>query len=658
MTASTFRNKVSITHIGTATAILDIDGITFITDPFFSPAGTESPDGYPLKVHHDPGLKLEELPHIDAVLLSHENHWDNLDDFGRRLLDGRTTVTTNDGANNLAPRPSVLGFSDWQERDVRIAGTTFHITATPCRHFPGHECVGFVLHTESFGVAPDGRPNAIYFSGDTVYVEELAKIADKYHITVAIMNCGKATIPEMTPEGPGGPDDSLQITLDGRQAARLLRDLKADVLVPMHYDLWDHFTQHGDGLAKEFKEEGVLEQVHANHPALAVVAFFLAIMNTWGMIISFGVFQTYYVSNLHQTRSDIAWVGSIAVFLLFFTGIVSGRLTDAGYYRIITATGAVLVVLGTFMTSLAETYWQVLLAQGVCTGLGNGCLLTPMSTLVSSYFKRRLPLVTGIAACGSVTGGLIYPSMVRTLLPTIGFGWTLRAIGFIQLGTFVVALVCGKPRIGPKKSGPLLDLAVFKEIPFILLLVGSFLAFLGVFFPFFFLSSYAREKRGMSYTNSLNLTLVLNGIGFAGRLLPSLIARFCGTMNVYIFFIFCSALCMYTWIPVHSTPGLYAWTTFYSLSVGGVQSLSLAIVPVIISDTSKMGASFGIVFAAIGIGALLGSPVCGSIITSSGGSYAGAQAFSGSVLVAGGLIILAAREAKRRQKQEDVFVKM
>ena len=394
-----------------------------------------------------------------------------------------------------------------------------------------------------------------------------------------------------------------------------------------------------------------------------------------GMIISYGVFQTYYVSTLHRTRSDIAWVGSIAVFLLFFTGIVSGRLTDAGYYRYVTATGAFLVVLGTFMTSLSETYWQVLLAQGVCTGLGNGCLLTPMSTLVTTYFKRRLPLVTGIAACGSVTGGLIYPSMVRTLLPSIGFGWTLRAIGFIQLGTFAVALVCGKPKRAARKSGPLLDVSVFRETAFNLLLVGSFLvgcrhyafpltpltelqAFLGVFFPFFFLSSYAREKRGMSYTDSLNLTLVLNGIGFAGRLLPSLIARYCGTMNVYITFIFCSALCMYTWIPVHSTPGLYAWTTFYSLSVGGVQSLSLAIVPIIISDTSKMGASFGIVFAAIGIGALLGSPVCGAIITSSGGSYAGAQAFSGSVLVAGGLIILAAREAKRRQKREDVWVKM
>lgn len=273
MAASTFQNKVHITHIGTATAILEIDGITFLTDPFFSPAGSEweTLPGTFLKVHEDPALKMDQLPHIDAVLLSHENHPDNLDELGRQLLDGRHVFTTNDGAKNLAPRPSVLGFSDWEEKDVRIAGTNFHITATPCKHWPGHECVGFILHTESFGVAPDGRPNAVYFSGDTVYTEGLAKMAEKYHIAVAIMNCGKATFYEFDADGqPGQPGDALQITMDGRQAAHLFRDIKADVLVPMHYEAWDHFIQHGEGLSEEFKEEGISLKVRWLQPGKAV----------------------------------------------------------------------------------------------------------------------------------------------------------------------------------------------------------------------------------------------------------------------------------------------------------------------------------------------------------------------------------------------------
>lgn len=69
-----------MTFIGTATAILDIDGVRFLTDPFFSPAGTEFDIGLTvLKNEESPALRLEDLPPIDAILLSHEDHPDNLD---------------------------------------------------------------------------------------------------------------------------------------------------------------------------------------------------------------------------------------------------------------------------------------------------------------------------------------------------------------------------------------------------------------------------------------------------------------------------------------------------------------------------------------------------------------------------------------------------
>lgn len=115
---------------------------------------------------------------------------------------------------------------------------------------------------------------------------------------------------------------------------------------------------------------------------------------------------------------------------------------------------------------------------------------------------------------------------------------------------------------------------------------------------------------------------------------------------------------MYTWIPVHSTPGLYIWTVFYSLSVGGVQSLFLAVVTIINSDMSKIGARLGIISAGVGIGALLGSPISGAIISASGGSYLGAQIFSGSTLVVGGLLVLASREVKRGHEGQGFWMKL
>ncbi|KAL1872403.1 hypothetical protein Daus18300_004373 [Diaporthe australafricana] len=255
MPSPSFKSTISVTHIGTATAVLSIDGINFLTDPFFSPAGTEYDAGVAiLKNSTSPALNLDSLPPIDAVLLSHEDHWDNLDDIGRQLLDARRVLTTRDGASKLAPRPGVVGLAPWQTVDLRAGGRAFRVTGTPCVHLPGGECTGFVLECDEFGVGPDGKPNVVYFSGDTVYVEEVARgLRERWNVVVALLNLGRAKAPL--------PDGDLQITMDGMQAARLFREVGAEVLVPMHFESWGHFSQFGSELKKEFKKEGIEESV-------------------------------------------------------------------------------------------------------------------------------------------------------------------------------------------------------------------------------------------------------------------------------------------------------------------------------------------------------------------------------------------------------------
>lgn len=249
----TFKTPLNITHIGTATAILELDGVNLLTDPFFSAAGSEWDLGIViLKNTDNPAFKLQDLPVIDAVLLSHEDHPDNLDEIGRQLLNGRRVLTTIDGAKKLAPRPGVRGMSPWETISLVIGGKEFQVTATPCKHLPGGECTGFILTTAGFGET-NGLPNAIYFSGDTVYIEELAEMAKKFHISVALLNVGAAIAP--LPDGP------LQITMDGKQAAQLFREIKADILIPMHYESWAHFSQKGGELAKDFEAEGIQKQV-------------------------------------------------------------------------------------------------------------------------------------------------------------------------------------------------------------------------------------------------------------------------------------------------------------------------------------------------------------------------------------------------------------
>jgi L-ascorbate metabolism protein UlaG (beta-lactamase superfamily) len=283
MASSDNKNTITITHITTATTILNINGINFITDPVFCPASTydishvfqkmpeaitsqmggQTPPPTHLVSVEGPALQLQDLPPIDAVLLSHEDHVDNLDPEGRKLLDGRRVYTTSDGAKNLAPRTGVVALKPWETVEAVIGGTTFKITGTPCQHLPGGEVTGFVLETESFGVHSSGLPNAIWISGDTVYLDELVEIGKKWHIQVAQVHLGNAIVPM-----PSGP---VQISMDGRSAIDLVEKIGADVMVPVHFESWEHLTEHGDDLVAIVKEKGFEDRVRWLTPGVGKV---------------------------------------------------------------------------------------------------------------------------------------------------------------------------------------------------------------------------------------------------------------------------------------------------------------------------------------------------------------------------------------------------
>ena len=84
--------------------------------------------------------------------------------------------------------------------------------------------------------------------------------------------------------------------------------------------------------------------------------------------------------------------------------MVSGPLYDMGYLRHITIAGSFLVVFEMMMTSIATSYWQLVLAQGIVVGLGNGCLFLPAISVLPTYFMKNRALRQGIASAGSGIG--------------------------------------------------------------------------------------------------------------------------------------------------------------------------------------------------------------------------------------------------------------
>lgn len=125
--------------------------------------------------------------------------------------------------------------------------------------------------------------------------------------------------------------------------------------------------------------------------------------------------------------------------------------------------GTVLTLVGIFTASLSTQYWQLFLAQGITLGLGAGCLFCPALAIVSTYFSKRKVLAVGICACGSATGGLIYPAMFQQLIYRIGYGWTMRALGFTTMGCLIICNLIAKPRLPPRNTGPLVELQAFTE---------------------------------------------------------------------------------------------------------------------------------------------------------------------------------------------------
>jgi hypothetical protein len=140
-----------------------------------------------------------------------------------------------------------------------------------------------------------------------------------------------------------------------------------------------------------------------------VFVSFLLVMNGFGYFSSFGLFESHWVDFLQTSPSMIAWVGSLSLFLLFMLGSLSGPLVDKGYFRSVVLVGCMFQLLGVFSTSCVTEYWQLLLAQGVTQGIGNGLLFTPCVTLVSLYFTKNRAFALSLAACGAPIGGICFP---------------------------------------------------------------------------------------------------------------------------------------------------------------------------------------------------------------------------------------------------------
>lgn len=350
---------------------------------------------------------------------------------------------------------------------------------------------------------------------------------------------------------------------------------------------------------------------------LQVLGGTFTLVATWGLVNSFGVFQTFYETSLlagRNTSSDISWIGSLQGALLMIFGVVSGPLYDAGHFRHLLAAGLFLIVLGMFMTSLATAYWQLLLAQGVCVGIGMGMVFLPSTAILAQYFSKKLPLVLGIASAGSPVAGIIFPIIFSRLEPKIGFGWATRVIAFIVLGLSAVPVAFMKVRIRPRSKRAIWDKTALTDPAFLVFASGCFVAFLALYVPFFYTQLFTIAHGIADKEFAPYLVTFLNVGSVFGRIIPNALAGRYGSLNMMIVCAGGSAIMAFAWFGTKNLCGLTVFALLYGAFSGGVVSLSPSCLKNLTPDMNRLGARMGMSFFVTGIALLVGTPIAGAIL--------------------------------------------
>ena len=216
------QDQMGVTFIGHSSFFLQIGGANVVIDPIFTPWL------FVLKRLRRPGLRIQELPPLDAVLVTHA-HFDHLHRPSLRAIARASRIKTGRRPllivpSNCADLVCDLGFervielSWWEEFQL---GAT-RITATPAKHW-GARVIRDMHRGYGGYVLDDGR-HSIYHSGDTAYFGGFAEIGERLHPKVALL-----------PIGAYYPDSFRAVHTSPEDALRGFVDMGAQQMIPMHF---------------------------------------------------------------------------------------------------------------------------------------------------------------------------------------------------------------------------------------------------------------------------------------------------------------------------------------------------------------------------------------------------------------------------------------
>ncbi|TID26658.1 MFS monocarboxylate transporter [Venturia nashicola] len=395
---------------------------------------------------------------------------------------------------------------------------------------------------------------------------------------------------------------------------------------------------------------------------LVVFGSFCGMFSCFGFMNSIGVFQGYLSTHQLKDHSEgtIGCIFSVYVFLSFFGGLQIGPIFDAkGPFWLILA-GSIIFTLSIFLMGICTQYWHFMLVIGIISGTGTSLIFTPSVSAIGHFFHAKRGSATGLAASGGSLGGVIFPLMLQSLFPKVGFAWATRILAFITAFLCLIAVCLVRSRLPPKAGSSILpDFTILKDPAFALISAGVFLMEWGLFVPVTYLSTFVLEKEmGDSVSFAYQVLALLNAGSCLGRYLPGICADKIGRFNAMACTLsLCTLTTLAFWLPASLLPTLGGiahpagkpLTIVYALLFGFASGSNISLTPVCVGqlcDTEEYGRYYATCYTLVSFGTLTGIPIAGQLLQACGGGYYGVVVFTGVCYVMATIAFIWARVLK------------
>ncbi|KAH8887316.1 MFS general substrate transporter [Thozetella sp. PMI_491] len=357
---------------------------------------------------------------------------------------------------------------------------------------------------------------------------------------------------------------------------------------------------------------------------LVVFGAFCAMILVFGPVQTAAVFESYFATHqlADRSASDIGWIFSLYLFIVFFLGIQVGPIFDVYGPRLLVLVGSLLIALSMLLLGFCTEYYQIILDYSVLAGFGGALLNTPAYGAIAHFFHARRGLAIGVATAAGAIGGVAFPILMQKLVPLIGFAWSSRIVGFIFLALAVPANLFIRarlpPRLGPdgkaKMSSVLPDFTIFRDLRFALASLANFFMEYGLFMPLTFIVSYA-AAHGQDANDSYVLLSFLNAASVLGRTFPGFVSDRFGRFNtILVTLILCVITLLALWLPARdSRPMLIAFCAMF----GFVSGSNLSLAPVCLGqlcDSRDYGRYLSTAMMLGSFGTLSGVPIGGALV--------------------------------------------